>query len=214
MPRCVLLVVFLALNLEMMSVHGQSPASFPVPASGISFSGLTGPNLAPYLGSTEGNFAVTPTAGTWLQATFYGAPTPSIVDGPIMGPGFGVIQITSSAGLFKLGSFDFSSNNGDSTYDIQGILGSTTVYHETGTLPGTFGPFSFSTLFTAYASVPVDGLFIGIIPGPDTTSVNLDNIDVRLAGITVPDAPGPLFGLLFLGSGLTGLIFFRTREAI
>jgi hypothetical protein len=166
------------------------------------------------MGSIEGNFAVTPTAGTWLQATFYGNPTPSIVDGPIMGPGIGVIQITASSGLFTLAGFDFSSNNGDSTYDIQGILGSTMAYHETGTLPGTFGPFSFSTLLTAYASVPIDGLFIGIIPGPDTTSINLDNIEVATATASVPDPLGPLFSLLFLGSGLTGLIYFRTRNAI
>src|SRR6516162_5545419 len=119
------LALFLLADLGMISAYGQIPASFPVPVSGISFSGLPGPNLAPYMGSIEGNFAVTPTAGTWLQATFYGNPTPSIVDGPIMGPGIGVIQITASSGLFTLAGFDFSSNNGDSTYDIQGILGST-----------------------------------------------------------------------------------------
>jgi hypothetical protein len=206
------LVVFLSLGLGMTRTYGQSPSIVPLPPAGISFSGLSGPNLAPYLGSVEGNFAVTPTAGAWLQGTFYGNPAGSIVDGPIMAPGLGVIQITSSAGLFTLAGFDFSSNNGDSTYDILGILGSTVAYHETGTLPGTFGPFSFSTLFTANPSVPVDGIFIGILPGPDTTSVNLDNIEVATATAAIPDLLGPLFSILFLGSGLTGLICYRAKR--
>jgi hypothetical protein len=77
-----------------------------------------------------------------------------------------------------------------------------------GELPGTFGPFSFSTLLTADPTVAVDGLLISIIPGTGTTSVNLDNIEVATVPVAVIPEPGN-YGLL--GLGLAGLLRLRKK---
>lgn len=198
-------VLALALALTFLAPSGfaQLPLVVANPGPGITFSGLPGPNLAAFTGAAEGGFAVTPTSGNWLQAMIYGNPGPSILDGPVNAPGIGVIQVTDGAGLFTLGGFDFSSNNGDSTYDIEGFQGASLAYQETGTLGGTFGPFSFSTLHAADPAVPVNGLLIEVIPGASTTSINLDNIQV----VSVPESGGiPLLGL-----GLAGIIRLRAR---
>ncbi len=171
------------------------------PRVGISFSGLTGTNFASFGLYTEGDFAITPSSGAWFQGMFYGNPPPDILLGPVNSPGVGALLISDSRGLFTLSSFDFSSNNDSSAYDIQGFLGGSVAYHETGTLAGTFGPFSFSTLFTTNSSVAVDGLLMQFIPGPSATSINLDNIGV----FTVPE-PGCA---LLLGLGLAGLAWHR-----
>jgi len=175
-----------------------------VPGPGISFAPLTGPDGATYLGHTEGDFAVTPTAGAWFQGLSYGNPIPSIYDGPINSPGTAVLQVTDSVGLFTLNSLHYSSNNGNSFYDIQGYLGATLAYHETGTLSGSFDPFSFNTLTTAHPNDPIDGLFIALIPGFGVSSINLDNIGVT----TVPE-PG---SLLLLAAGLAALVRCRPSK--
>ena len=181
----------------------QSQPDLLEPPQTITFSTLTGTNLQPYTGSTEGDFTVTPITGQWFESFYYGNPEPSIFDGPIDDPGTAVIEITDSAGLFTLDGFDFSSNNGDSTYDIEGYLGGTLEYDENGTLPGTFGPYNFSTLESTDSTVLVDGVFIGIIPGSGATSINLDNI-------VVSQVPEPA-GALLLGLGLAAFISVRAR---
>ena len=196
------------LSFAASSGHAQVPTPAIVGSSGITFTGLSGPNLAPYNGSVEGNFAVTPTSGSWYESTIYGSPSPSILVGPVNAPGPAVIQITDSAGRFTLSSFDFSSNNGNSLYDIQGFLGSTLAYNESGQLPGTFGPFNFSTLLTSDPGIPVDGLLISIIPQLGTPSVNLDNIEVATVPLVVVPEPGT-YGLW--GLALVGLIRLRTK---
>jgi hypothetical protein len=160
----------------------------------MSFSNLSGPAGTPYTGSTEGPFTLAPTAGSWFQSTLYGSPAPSIFDGPTSSPGIGVLLLTAAGSPFTFGSVDYSSNNGDSTYDIQGYLGANKVFDENGTLASSSSPFSFKTLLSSYSSVPIDGLLIEVIPGAGVSSLNLDN--VRL--VLVPE-PG---GTLLLGVGL------------
>jgi PEP-CTERM motif len=202
------LALVLAFVLLSSAGFAQSETSLvAVPSNGITFSDLSGPNLAPFTGIAEGGFVVTPTSGTWLQAMIYGNPGPSIADGPVNAPGIGVIQVTDGAGLFSFEGFDFSSNNGDSTYDIQGFQGASLAYEETGTLAGTFGPFSFTTLHAADPTVAVNGLLIEIIPGAGATSVNLDNIQF----LSLVNAPEP-GGMLLLGLGLAGFVHLRARS--
>jgi hypothetical protein len=180
--------------------QAQLPPGNDVPI-GLSFSGLTGPNGAPYLGSSESGFSISPTLGSWFQATIYGSPSPSIFDGPVNSPGVAALQITDGAGLFAFRSLDFSSNNGDSSFDIQGFLGASLQFHETGTLAGVSTPFHFSTLLSVDPSVPIDGLLIEIIPGPGVTSINMDNIMV----VTVPE-PGTI---AFLCLGVLAMVARR-----
>jgi hypothetical protein len=174
-----------AAGLVILSEAGAVAQVYILQPPGIGFSNLNGTNGAAYVGHTEGSFAVTVTSGSWFQSQVYGNPNPSIFLGPLNSPGVGVLQITDGAGPFTLSSFSFSSNNGDSLYDIRGFLGSTLEYEETGTLAGTFGPFSFSSLAISNSSVAIDGLFIGLTPGSGVTSVNMDDIFVT----TIPE-PG------------------------
>jgi hypothetical protein len=182
--------------------HAQRPPNNVT--VGLSFSSLSGPNGAAYFGSIESGFAITPTSGSWYQAMIYGSPFPSIFDGPVNAPGIAALQITDGDGLFRFSSFDYSSNNGDSSYDIQGFLGATLQFHETGTLSGVSTPFHFSTLLSGNSTLPIDGLLIEIIPGAGVTSINLDNIMV----VTVPE-PGTS-ALVCLGA----LTLIARRRAI
>jgi hypothetical protein len=206
----------LALHFGVVLVAAQTVTPIVPPGPGISFSSLTGTNGAPYVGDTEGDFTVTPTAGSWFQSTNYGNPTPSIYVGPINSPGIGTILISDRVGPFKLSSFDFSSNNGDSSYDVQGYLGQNLEYEETGTLDGSFPPgFGFQTVLDTHAAVPIDGLIIEIIPGAGVTSINLDNIMVT----TIPEPRSSCFlavGLAYLwlcGKSFGTKIFSGSKTA-
>ena len=180
-------------------VNAQTSGPNVAGAGGISFSSLSGPNLAAYTGHTEGDFTIIPTAGTWQQALAYGNPVPSILDGPTNAPGIAVLLITDNVDLFTFGALDFSSNNGNSSYDIQGYLGANLQFHETGTLLASFSPFSFKTLLSSDPALQVDSLLIEVIPGSGVTSINLDNI--KVATIPEPDAVILLVaGLVALGS--------------
>ena len=183
-------------------VHTRAGGQFSpsvVVSPGISFSTLSGPNGTPYAGHTEGDFDVAVTAGIWQQSLAYGNPIPSILDGPIGAPGVGTLFITDNVDLFTFGSLSFSSNNGDSSYDIQGFAGSTMTYHQTGTLAGSFTPFSFKTLLSDSPSLEFDSLLINIVPGDGVTSINLDNIGVA----TIPE-PSTLAFLVMAVVAVTG----------
>jgi hypothetical protein len=186
----------LGLMLVFTAMPGQAQTAAPNVVAGftMSFFNLSGPTGTPYAGSTEGPFTLAPTAGSWFQSTLYGSPAPSIFDGPTNNPGIGVLLLTAAGSPFTFGSVDYSSNNGDSSYDIQGYLGANKVFDENGTLAGSISPFSFKTLLSSSSSVPIDGLLIEVIPGAGVTSLNLDNVRLLL----VPE-PG---GTLLLGVGL------------
>ena len=186
-----MLVVALT-GFAVVTTQGQVFQPSIVVAPGVTFSTLSGANGAPYAGHTEGDFTVTVTGGVWQEAWAYGNPVPSILDGPIGLPGSGSLLITDNVDLFTFGSLSFSSNNGDSSYDIQGFLGASVIYHQTGTLAGSFTPFSFKTLGSDSPALEFDSLLIQFIPGPEVTSINLDNISVA----TIPEPGTVVFMLL------------------
>ena len=176
----------------------------------ITFAGLTGPNLGPFSSYQEGDFVVDPTSGDWLESTVYGNPGPSILDGPVNSAKSAALSISDGAGNFTLSGLDFSSNNGNSLYDIQGYLNGVLAYDESGEFKGTFGPFNFSTLLTAHSSVPVDGLLISVVPEAGTSSVNLDNIQVSTVPMVVVPEPGS-YRLFAFGLGIAGLVRLRSK---
>jgi hypothetical protein len=176
-----------AVSLALMvsgSVSARAQLIQPGNGPGITFSSLTGANGSAYNGDSEGDFTVTPTAGSWYVSQAYGAGPPSIYVGPVGSPAFGALVISDSAGPFTLSSFEYSCNNGQGTFDVEGYLGSTLEYDETGTLSQSSPPgFGFATNTDSHASTPIDGLIISFSPGAGTTSINLDDIGVQ----TIPE---------------------------
>jgi hypothetical protein len=179
-----------------------------IKAETITFAPLGGPNQSPYVGHTEVGFNVTPVGGAWFQGQVFGNPVPSIFAGPVGSPTISSIQIVrTSAGLFTFGALDYSSNNGNSTFLIQGFLGVNTVFTQTGTLSGPGGVFS--TLLSAFPNVQMDRFFFQVTPGSGVTSINIDNIVVNSTAVPEPAT------LLLLGTGLAGALgaAHRRRKA-
>jgi hypothetical protein len=172
-------------------------------ASVITFEPLAGPTDSSYTGHNEAGFTVAPTTNNWFQALVYGNPIPSIYDGPVTQPSNAGVQVTGGGALFTFNSLDFSSNNGDSAYTIQGFNGAAMAFSQTGALPGTFAPFSFSTLAGANPAVAIDRLLIQVNPGSTVSSVNIDNINLGSAAAPEPGT------LMMLGLGLCSAFTLR-----
>jgi hypothetical protein len=190
----------------LLLVYLKSAAAdtaFVLPPATITFDGQTGVYGTIYPGHTEGAFTITPTAGVWYESSQYGSPTPSIYTGPPGVPQHSGIRITSAAGLFSFGSLDFSSNNGPTTYSIQGHLGAILQFQQFGMLQNP-GP-GFETLWSDYSGLPLDALLIDVTPGEGTTSFNLDNVTLP----TLVPEPGAL-GLLAVALG--AFVFLRLRR--
>jgi|ERR1051325_386749 hypothetical protein len=200
------LALALALGLASNGARGQAVDPNVVVATGITFTPLaTSQNFAPYSGHTEGDFVVTPTPGSrWFVSAFRGTPAPSIFAGPTNAPVISSIFITDNVGPFRLTSFDYSSNFGDSTYTIQWFVGEQ-EFDESGVLFDTeydSPPFSFRTLVASHPELEADSMYITIIPGGGgATSINIDTIMVA----TVPEPSG----LWLLGLPLAALLHRR-----
>jgi hypothetical protein len=173
-----------------------------LPPGAITFDTQAGPYGTIYTGHTEGLFTITPTVGVWYESMQYGNPVPSIYTGPPGVPERSVIKITSAGGLFSFGSLDFSSNNGSSTYSIQGSVGATQVFDQVGVMQN-LTPGFFTKLWSNDARL-VDALLIDVTPGAGTTSLNLDNI--ALAPVPEPGA------LRLLAAALGAFFFSRIRR--
>jgi PEP-CTERM motif-containing protein len=180
-----------------------------VAAAIIDFGGLPGVNgdpLAPY---SEDGFTVTPTRGNWFEAHAFGNPVPSIFAGPIGSPLTSQISVVDSDGDdFTFRSVDFSSNNGDSEYTIEGFLNGVSVLLLTDVTGGFPGPWN---TVSDLSGTVIDELQITLNPTGSPTSMNVDNICLNAGRVcsdaTVPE-PGSLLALL---TGLAVLGFARRR---
>jgi hypothetical protein len=181
----------------------------PAVAGVITFSGLTGPNQAPFTTYTEGNFTVTPVSGALEQGTAFGNPAPSVLGGPLFSPVAGSMMVTeNTTGQFTFTSVDIASNNGSSTYELEGFCGSSVMFDQKGSVPGAPGMFNFDTI---YSNDPLDAfnsLLITVTPGAGVSSFNVDNIVVT----TASKVPEPTTFSLLSFTSLLAAAWFTMRR--
>jgi len=176
----------------------------------IGFDNLVGANEAPYAGSSEDGFGVTPTDGSWFEAHFFGNPVPSIFAGPIdlVSPSNTVTVTRTGLGNFTFSSVDLACNNAPSCpFEVSGQRDGAFVLFFDGFVTGG-PPFGFFTQINPLPGLVVDTLEI-TIRTTSATSINLDNIVV----VEVQDAPEPVT-LALLGLALAGLGFSRRRRSL
>ena len=170
----------------------------------ITFDNVSGSNGSTYLGHTEDGFTVN-NDGTWLNAQFFGNPTPDI----FTNASSDTISLTEtgSTGYFTFAGIDMACNNGtDCGFSIEGFLDSTSVLSLSGSV--TAGPpYDFYTVATGWSSIVLDHLIITMEAGVGTTSMNIDNINVSATSVPEPSS------LAILSLGLAGLGLSRRRKA-
>jgi hypothetical protein len=188
-------------------------------ATTITFSGLAGPNGTPVATYTEGGFTVVvsvvsevcPFCGQFFQDLQFGNPAPSLLSSaPVPGSlvGISTLDVTANDGrelIFR--SIDLAANNGNVSYEFQGVGGAgwcCVSGVEMGRPPGSFG---FDTVVNSTdrdsASLHITLIF------PLSASVNVDNIVVD--AVPGPIAGAGLPGLILAGGGLLG--WWRRRRS-
>ncbi|QLE52931.1 hypothetical protein FD724_33760 (plasmid) [Nostoc sp. C057] len=174
-------------------------------ASVITFNSLSGGNLDPFTGTTEGNFTVTPTKGNWFVGQVFGNPTPSILAGPISQPTTSSVNVTeNTTRLFTFDSVDLTSNaKGGSEFSVQGFLNNGLVLSTIGKIDLNN---SFTTILSPDSRQILDLLRITITPAPEVSSLNLDNINVTTA---VPEPSNLDF---FLGLATVGALALLKKK--
>lgn len=182
-----------------------------LPATVITFTDLTGNNGDAFTGTTSGGYSVSVLNGNWYEAHSFGDPVPSIYTQVANGIA-GTIAVTG--GTFTFDSVGLAANNGDAAFTFTGLLGGSTMFSNSGTVPGHFGPFAFETVLNASAPVVIDTLYIHVGAGTRPSSINLDNIVVN-AGTPPPsdEAAVPEPGTVALmGMGLVVLAIRALRK--
>ena len=109
-------------------------------ATTITFSGLSGPNAAPFTPYVESGFTVSPTLGSWFQAQLFGNPAPSIAAGSVFdGPNNDAVAVTDGA-RFTFSQIDLATANDNTVYTFTGTLLGAPVFNviDTITLPQVF----------------------------------------------------------------------------
>ena len=168
----------------------------------IDFGGLAGANGAAFSSYAEDGFTVNAAGGSWFEGHAFGNPSPSIFAGPIGSPALSTVKVTQTGGSdFKFVAVDFSSNGGTSTYTIQGLLNGIEVL----SLSGTTGPFN---TVSDGSGTTIDELMLTLNPTGEPGSMNVDNINVNVSAVKVPE-PGSLIAML---TGLAAFGLARRRR--
>jgi len=155
---------------------GLASAGNSALASVIDFRTLSGPDGSAFNSYNQSNFNVSVASGSWFRGTASGNPAPSIFLGPLDDPAAGSVTVTQvTTGVFTFAGVDLETNNYPASYTIMGYRQGSLVLSQSGDLNT---PNSFTTIASAAPSVVLDSLTIAITPGDNTTSVNVDNINV------------------------------------
>jgi hypothetical protein len=162
----------------VLSLAAASAVAAPVV---IDFGGLTGPNLSAFPSAyVEDGFTVSPTSGNILQATLFGDPTPSLLDGTAFGvTAPAVVTVTGSTFVFN--QADLNSANGTGNFRFQGyLLGS--LLFDLNFVTDT--NLAFQT-FLSGSTQDIDRLVITMERNFLATSMNLDNINLTPSSLPV-----------------------------
>jgi len=166
-------------------------------ASTITFDGLPGTTADPFNSYSESGFTVAVTLGNWKEGHSFGAPLPSIYVQDLRSSPFGGLQVTNG-GLFTFDSFDLSAYMSAVGYEVQGWLGTTSVFDVASNQ--TAGA-AFTTV-SGGSSLAIDRLTIDISSG-GSGEFNVDNI--RVSAVSAVPEPST-YGLMMLGFGFIGAI--------
>ena len=125
----------------------------------VTFSGVPADGGA-FTTYTEGSFTVVSTAGSWFRTSrALATQPPASSTDRLAALKLATIKVTGTSD-FTWASVDYSSNNGPSSYNIQGFLGGVSQFDEIGTLVADGPPFGFTTLTGTDSSKVIDTLFI------------------------------------------------------
>jgi hypothetical protein len=170
----------------------------PAGAGVITFTDLLA--ASPFTTYTESGFTVAATSGSWATWTSFGNPAPFIYFLRTSPEPTITAQVAVTAGAlpFRFDSIDLYSSITPIPYVFTGLLNSSTVFTQAGTVPNTFGGFA---TVTSNGLQTIDTLLI-TLSNPATVCcaqnpVGLDNIVVT----AVPE-PG---ALLLLGTGVAAV---------
>lgn len=176
----------------------------PAWATTITFGGLSGANGAVFGPYAESGFNVASTGGSqWCQGQVFGNAIPSLFTGTqVCGSPTNVNGLTVDEGgaTFTLQAFDIAANNGDTLYNVVGMLGGVIQFTASGTEGANLG---FQTV--NFVGGLIDSLTITF--STRGSSSNIDNI--QLGGQQVPE-PASL-GLM--GAALLGWRVSRRRRS-
>jgi hypothetical protein len=125
----------------------------------ITFAGLSG-NGSPVATYTESGFTVSAVSRSWEALTTFGHPAPSLVFvRPATDPTISAeARISADGRRFSFTSVDLYSSVTPIPYVFTGVMGSTTAFTMSGTVPNTSG--NFVNVANPHSTMVVDALLI------------------------------------------------------
>jgi hypothetical protein len=130
---------------------------------------------------TESGITVVATAGGWQARTGFGKPAPSILFITPAGElETGQVEVTAGGSAFSFVSVDLYSSITSIPYIFTGLMGSTTVFSVSGTVPHTMG--TFATIANPNAGDLIDTLDIELTNGVACcqSPMGLDNVRLTM----------------------------------